>query len=164
MVTPSMARAQRRRSAGRAIAAAGLTCGVLDFSAACITWWLRAGVTPIRIGQSIASGLLGLRSFQGGNATALLGLAIHFFIAFSAAIVFYLTSRKLKFMTEHFVAAGAIYGVVVYTFMYWVVMPLSAVRRGPFSLELTVIALVTHIICVGLPIAIAVRKYGPSVD
>ena len=97
-------------------------------------------------------------------ATALLGVALHFLIAFSAATVFYVASRKLKFMTRHFLTAGVLYGITVYTFMYWVVMPLSAVRRGPFSLELTILAIVTHIFCVGLPIAIAVRKYGPAAE
>jgi hypothetical protein len=162
MSTAAVTRIQSRSNGTKAIVAAGLACGIMDYTAACVTWWLRARVTPARIGQSIASGLLGPRSFQGGYATALLGFAIHFLIAFTAATVFYLASRKLKFMTEHFLVAGALYGVAVYTFMYWVVMPLSAVRRGPFSLELTILAIVTHIFCVGLPIAIAVRKFAGS--
>jgi len=131
----------------------------LDFTAACVTWWLLAGARPYRIGQSIASGLLGPKSFEGGIPTALLGVAIHFLIAFTAATVFYVSSRKIKFLTQQAVAAGALYGIAVYTFMYWVVMPLSAVRRGPFSWMLTLLAIVTHIFCVGLPIAIAVKKF-----
>ena len=160
MNATSVAQTRTQPGALKPIVVAGIACGVLDFSAACITWWLRAGVRPYRIGQSIASGLLGPKSFQSGITTALLGVAIHFLIAFTAATVFYLASRKLRFMTEHFLVAGALYGVAVYTFMYWVVMPLSAVRRGPFSLQLTLLAIVTHIFCVGLPVAIAVRKYG----
>jgi hypothetical protein len=160
MGTAAVTRIQSHTNATKAIVAAGLACGIMDYTAACVTWWLRARVTPARIGQSIASGLLGPRSFHGGYGTALLGFSIHFLIAFTAATVFYLASRKLRFMTEHFLVAGVLYGVAVYTFMYWVVMPLSAVRRGPFSLELTILAIVTHIFCVGLPIAIAVRKFG----
>ena len=162
MGTAAVTRIQARSSATKAIVAAGLACGIMDYTAACVTWWLRARVTPARIGQAIASGLLGPKSFQGGYGTALLGFAIHFLIAFSAATVFYLASRKLRFMTEHFLVAGVLYGVAVYTFMYWVVMPLSAVRRGPFSWNLTLLAIVTHIFCVGLPIAIAVRRYGAA--
>ncbi len=160
MNATSVAQIRREPGALKPIFAAGLACGVLDFSAACITWWLRAGVRPYRIGQSIASGLLGPKSFQGGMTTALLGVAIHFLIAFTAATVFYLASRRIAFLTRNVLAAGALYGIAVYTFMYWVVMPLSAVRRGPFSLQLTLLAIVTHIFCVGLPIAIAVKKYG----
>ena len=58
------------------------------------------GVKPIRILQGIASGLLGAKSFTGGCETAALGAILHFFIAFSAATVFYLSSRKLTFMTH----------------------------------------------------------------
>ena len=76
-----------------AIVAAGLACGILDISAAFATWGLK-GVAPIRILQSVASGALGARSFQGGWATGAIGLLIHFFVAFSAATVFYVTNRS----------------------------------------------------------------------
>jgi hypothetical protein len=70
-----------------AICWAGLTCGVLDITAAFVTWAPK-GVTPTRILQGIASGVLGPRSFSGGRETAAIGLGFHFLIAFSAATVF----------------------------------------------------------------------------
>jgi hypothetical protein len=91
--------------------------------------------------------------------TAALGLGIHFLIAFTAACVFYAASRKLSFMTERQVVAGILYGVAVYLFMYWVVVPLS-VGRGPFSWSSTIIAIVTHMVCVGLPISLTVSRYS----
>ena len=138
---------------------AGLTCGVLDISAAFITWAPK-GVKPFRILQGIATGLLGPKSFNGGWPTAALGLACHFFIAFSAATVFYLASRKLTFLTQHAVLAGISYGVAVYVVMYWIVRPLSLVRPRPFSLTDTVVAILTHMVCVGLPISLIVRRFS----
>lgn len=149
----------RAGQAGRAIAWAGLAAGVLDITAAFVTWTPK-GVTPERILQGIASGLLGPKSFQGGWATALLGLALHFLIACSAATVFYLASRFMPFLTERAVLAGALYGVAVYAVMYWVVKPLSLVKSRPFSWTETWIAIATHMVCVGLPIALAVRRYS----
>jgi hypothetical protein len=143
----------------QAIVWAGLTCGVLDISAAFITWGIR-GVKPFIILQGIASGLLGPKSFQGGWPTAFLGAACHFFIAFSAATVFYAASRKLPFMIQHSVLAGALYGIAVYIVMYWIVKPLSLVRPRPFSLSETIVAIITHIICIGLPISLIVRAYS----
>jgi uncharacterized membrane protein YagU involved in acid resistance len=96
----------------------------------------------------------------GGWHTAALGLAIHFFVAFSAATVFYLASRKLTFMVRQPFIYGPIYGILVYTFMYWVVMPLSARPPGKFSLFNTVIAIVTHIVCVGTPIALVESRFS----
>lgn len=136
-----------------AIFYAGLLCGCMDISAAFITWYPK-GIMPARILRGVAAGLLGPKSMSGGWHTASLGLAIHFLIAFTAATVFYIVSRKLTFMVRQPFIYGPIYGVLVYTFMYWVVMPLSARPPGKFSLSNTVIAIITHIICVGTPIAV----------
>lgn len=137
---------------------AGLTCGVLDISAAFITWAIR-GVKPFIILQAIASGLLGAESFAGGWTAAALGAACHFFIAFSAAAVFYTASRKIPLMTRRAILSGALYGVAVYIVMYWIVKPLSLVQPRPFSLSETLVAILTHIVCVGLPISLIVRRF-----
>lgn len=138
---------------------AGLACGVLDISAAFLTWAPK-GITPARILHGIASAAIGPRSFRGGWPTAALGLAFHFLIAFSAAAVFYAGSRKISFMLRQPVLAGIVYGVLVYLFMYWVVLPLSIFHRGPATVSATIIAIVTHMICVGLPISLLVHRFS----
>jgi hypothetical protein len=139
---------------------AGLLCGALDIAAAFVTW-APQGVPPVRILQGIARGLLGPKSFNGGWPTAALGLALHFFIAFCAAMVFYLASRKLAFLTLRPVLSGVLYGVAVYLVMYWVVMPLAhIVSRAHFSWPASAIAIATHMLCVGLPISLVVRHYS----
>jgi uncharacterized membrane protein YagU involved in acid resistance len=140
---------------------AGLICGIMDITVAFVNWGLR-GVRPARLLQAIASGLLGPQSFREGWPTVLLGGACHFFIAFSAAAVFYMASRKLKFLIHHAVVSGIAYGVSVYLVMYWIVMPLSRLARAPFSLAQTVLAIVTHMVCVGLPISLSIRRYFPQ--
>jgi hypothetical protein len=155
--SPTIAATQNSRP-GAAIFYAGLLCGIMDISAAFITWYPK-GIMPARILRGVAAGLLGPKSMSGGWHTALLGLGIHFFIAFSAATVFYLASRKLPFMVRQPFIYGPIYGILVYTLMYWVVMPLSARPPGKFSLFNTVIAIITHIICVGTPIAFVESRF-----
>lgn len=131
----------------------------MDISAAFLTW-VPKGVSPGRLLQGIASGLLGPASFRGGWATSALGLAIHFLIAFTAAAVFYAVSRKLPALLNHPWLAGIGYALVVYGFMYWVVMPLSRMRRSPVTVPYTVTAIVTHIICVGLPISLVIHRFA----
>jgi hypothetical protein len=135
----------------------GLSVGILDITAAFIRWGM-----PVRILQGIASGLLGPRAFQGGWAIAALGLALHFFIAFSAAAVYYAASRQLVFLRRRAVVWGLLYGIVVYMVMSWVVVPLSAFPKSktPFSGIGLILSLLTHMFCVGLPIALAVRRYA----
>jgi uncharacterized membrane protein YagU involved in acid resistance len=113
----------------------------------------------IRMLQGIASGLLGPQSFEGGMATAGLGIAIHFLIAFTAAAVFYVGSRQFSFLTRHAIASGLLYGIAVYVFMYWLVVPLVfAQARHSISRDLT--AVIVHMVLIGLPIALVVRRFS----
>lgn len=141
------------------ILSGGLVCGTLDITAAFVVYG-HFGLRPVRLLQGIAAGLLGRHSFDGGLPTATLGLLCHFFIAFSAATVFFTASRWISFLVHHAVISGVFYGVAVYFFMNRIVVPLSRAIKYPFSWEMMIIGIVIHIFCVGLPIAIAVRRYS----
>jgi hypothetical protein len=149
-----------RSQAFPAIGWAGLVAGVLDISSAFALSYPK-GVGPIRVLQGVAAGLIGRESMNGGMATAGLGLAIHFFIAFVVATVFYLASRKIVFLTQNAVLAGLMYGVVVYGFMYWVVMPLAYPVVHP-SLSRDLVAVCVHMFLIGLPVSLIVRRFSGS--
>src|SRR5258705_3795551 len=134
-------------------------CGVLDFTAALLVYGY-LGAKPLRLLQGIAGGLLGPRTYSGGIATALFGLVCHFVIAFSAAAVYVAASRVAPFLVRHAVPCGALYGIAVYFFMSRVVVPLSAAAKFPFSFKMMIIGIIVHILCVGLPIALAARRYA----
>lgn len=145
----------------RVVLYGGLIAGTLDLSAAFISSWLRAGVGPVRVMQSIASGLLGAAAFTGGATSAALGVVLHFLIATVATAVFYFASRSLRFLVKQPITAGLLYGVAVYVFMNFVVIPLSAVPRrgGTPPLSGRIIGLLIIMFCVGLPIALIVRRF-----
>jgi uncharacterized membrane protein YagU involved in acid resistance len=144
----------------KTILLAGLVAGVLDLTAAVVTTLLR-GRPPTRMLQSIASGLLGLDSYNGGLKTAALGVVLHFIIATGAAAVFYAASRKLTFLVRQAIVSGLLYGIAVYFFMQLVVLPLSAFpHRVTFPLSGVLIGLGVHMLCVGLPISLIVRRYS----
>jgi len=138
----------------------GLIAGTMDITAAILTYKIRNNVPPARILQGVASGLLGTSSYSGGANTAALGLFLHFVIAFIWTTVFYLASRKMPWMIQYAVIVGIVYGIVVQQFMQQVVLPLSAFHKPPSSFSALVIGLITHIICVGLPIALSVRHFS----
>jgi hypothetical protein len=150
----------KKSRALQAIILGGLIAGTLDLTSAFIVTGLRGG-SHARMLQGIASGLLGADSFTGGAATAALGGLLHFTIAFIWTIVFYLASRKIKFLIDQSIVSGVLYGVVVYLLMYYVIVPLSA---APFQMPHTPDAIARdvfiHIICIGLPIALVVRRYS----
>jgi len=139
----------------------GLIAGTLDLTGACVASWLRAGVTPVRVMQSVASGLLGQASYEGGAKTAALGVVLHYFIATTWTTIFYLASRKLRWLIERPVTWGLVYGVIVYAFMNFVVLRLSAFpQRTPPRLSGRIIGLLIIMFCIGLPISLIVRRFS----
>ena len=144
--------------ASRIILLGGLIAGACDLTGAIVVSWLRAGVSPVRVMQSIAAGLLGAASYDGGAKTAVLGVALHFMIATIWTAVFYFASRSLRVLVERPVPLGLLYGVVVYAFMNFVVLPLSAFPMRPVTLTGRLIGMLIIMFCIGLPIALIVSR------
>jgi hypothetical protein len=142
------------KNASLAIAVGGLVAGTLDLLQACILFgW--------HIPLLIAGGLLGPQAAHGGIATYVLGVFLHFFIAFSAAAVYYAASRRLVFLTEHPLVCGLYFGATVELVMGYVVLPLSALHaKGPYELHDVLQGLLVHMIVVGLPISFSVRRFA----
>jgi hypothetical protein len=144
----------------RAILWAGLTVGTLDAIFAVVLY----GQPPSAIFHSIASGLLGKDAYAGGAATAALGALLHYFIATTWGAAFIVASARLRVLTRQWVAAGIVYGMVVYFGMNYVVLPLSRVSFArPFHLGLLqnkiwLLGLVGHMVLIGLPIAFFARR------
>src|SRR5579862_448794 len=97
-----------------AIVWGGLACGVMDLAAAYLVLWQPRGIGMVAGLQGIARGLIGAAAARGGIATAALGGAIHFLIAFTAAAVYVLVSRSMRVLTTQPVLCGLLYGVAVY--------------------------------------------------
>jgi hypothetical protein len=143
------------------IAGATLLVGTLDISDAFIFFGLR-GVTPTRILQGIASGVLGRAAFSMGHSSALLGLFFHFFIAFSATTVFLVASRKIP-VASHPWLYGTLFGVALYIVMNYVALPLSKIGLRPTPPLVPLINGVAALIfCIGIPLAFIARRYVPQ--
>ena len=152
--------APARSQGARAIFVGGLIAGVFDITYACIAQGMR-GRSTIWTFQSVATGWLGASAFTRGLPAAALGLASHFLIAFIWAAVYYALSRRLRILVRQPVVCGLLYGIAIFLAMNWVVIPLSA---APFKIPFTFAVLwkgfLSHAVLIGLPIALAVRRYG----
>lgn len=145
----------RRRSALLAVGIGGLVAGTLDLLQACIFFgW--------DIPLAIAGGVLGKRAFDGRAGTYILGVGLHYLIAFSAAAIYYAASRRLAFLKESWLICGLFFGAAVDDFMRLIVLPLSALHsHGPYALQDLLKGVVTHALVVGLPIAFSVQRFAP---
>ncbi|HET7549752.1 MAG TPA: hypothetical protein VFK04_00585 [Gemmatimonadaceae bacterium] len=157
--------AMRERGTVVRVLMAGALVGVLDMLYPIYLYTrVLAHVPAIRIPQSVASGLLGQAAFEGGLATAALGLVLHFSFAYGWTLFYLVLSRRWEPLRRLIttdsgrVKAGLLFGLVVWFGMNIVIVPLSRANPAPlFSLNFF-LQLIWHPIGIGLPIALLVRE------
>ena len=137
----------------------GLVAGTLDITENIVFNAFRR-ITPWRIFQYIASGLLGSQSFQMGWTSVGLGVAIHYAIALTWTAIFFIGATKFTMLIRRPVSSGLIYGVIVYVVMNFAVLPITAIPPRPAAITLVnrINAVLALMFCIGLPIALLVRK------
>jgi hypothetical protein len=134
---------------------ATLVVGALDIMEVIVFYGVRNGTSPTRIFQSVATGVLGNSAFERGLQSAMLGLALHFFIAFCVVCVYSFASSRIASLRHHPILFGTAYGLGVYLVMNFIVLPLSA--AGPPRLSVLAVVLnglFAHVFCVGIPAAL----------
>ena len=139
------------------VLAGGLIAGALDLTFA-LVFYGQHGAAPLRILQGIASGVLGRGSFQMGLASAALGAFFHFFISVCAAAIYYLVSLRFSFLTRRVAISGAIFGVLMFLAMHFIVVPLSAIKPSPMKVGNVIGELCSHVFLFGMVIAYAVSR------
>ncbi len=155
-MTPAAQKSSAQRAA--IVLAGGVTAGVLDITYAWVFWKLKAGVSAQRIFQSVAAGLLGRASFDGGAATAALGLFLHFFIATTMAFTYFVVASRWPALHRRPLAYGAAYGLLLYGVMNYIVLPLSAAGRGSRDPLWIALSIVVHMLLIGVPMALFARR------
>ena len=149
----------------RTILGIGLVAGTLDITENLVFTHFR-GISPWRVFQYIASGLIGLKSFQSGWSSVALGVAMHFAIALSWTAIFFLAALKFPTMTRRPFLSGVVYGCVVYLIMNFIAVPLSRVPHPPAAITIgaRVNAVLALIFCIGLPISLLTRAAAPRLS
>ena len=147
-------------SAAKTILLGGFIAGCCDITAALIVYCTMLPLTPARLLQGIAAGILGRQAaYAGGAKTAALGFLCHFVIAVGAAAVYFALARLLPFLNRiNLLLSAVIWGTIVYFFMQYVILPLSRIGMPRFNLKFTIIGLVIHFFCIGLPITAITRR------
>lgn len=142
----------------RTVLFGGLTIATVD-----ILWAIGNsalnGKGPVWVFQSVAGGLLGSATFEGGAKTALLGMVLHLCIATTVMLTYYLVSRRLRVLVQRPWLCGILYGIGVYGVMYGVVLPLSAFHTSGIHWGAPLAkGLFIHMFGVGLLAALFARR------
>ena len=144
--------------AGRTIFLAGFTAGLADFCYAS-GMTLYKGGSVLNMWKGVAGGLVGQTARDGGLEMTLLGIALHFFIMFGAATLFYLIARRVRWFADRPLVSGILLGLAFLATMNYVILPLSAIGRPIYvGTETLLRTAFWHIVLAGLPIAWFVSK------
>lgn len=153
-----------RKSLLRSIVVGGLLIGTLD----AIIWHgivvsIMGGQPLITVYQYIASGALGMTAFEGGIFTALLGVFFHFVISFVVTAVFLLANDRIPTLRSYAILASLVYGFGVFIVMNMIVIPLSLTPELPApTISELFIAILDHMLVIGLPLGILARRNNTS--
>jgi uncharacterized membrane protein YagU involved in acid resistance len=164
MATASSLPLATRTSLVRPIVLGGMFIFITQIIHQWITVTLLQGNPFILVWQYIASGILGNAAFEGGIATALLGVLLHLIISFVIAGVFSLGADRVPLLRRHPIAGSLLYGFGVFVVMNMIVTPLSAAPPLPAPpIPWLIEAIIEHILLVGLPLGILVRRSANTI-
>lgn len=149
-----------RNSILRSIVLGGMFIFIIQLIHSWIVTTLIQKTPFILVWQYIASGALGsMAAFEGGIATALLGVFFHLLISFVIAGVFFLSAERIPLLRRYAIAGSLLYGLGVFIVMNMIVTPLSAAPPLPApTLPWLIEAIIEHVLAIGLPLGILVRQ------
>ena len=142
----------------KAILFLGWLVGTLDILAAVGDFYLSTGKSLLAVFKYISSAILGPSAFTGGTTIILLGILLHYTIAYLFTIFFVYLYTKTTFVVKNRLLSGILYGIFVWTTMYLVVS-VSHTPKIQFSVFKTLKAQSILICMIGLPLAFLTGKF-----
>ncbi|MEO8031604.1 MAG: hypothetical protein ABJC74_10295 [Gemmatimonadota bacterium] len=123
-------------------------------------------ITVTQLFQSIAKAVLGQAAYDGGLGTEAVGLVMHFSVALTWSIIYWLLWQRwagLRRFRDRWgpIVVGLFYGPLVWVIMDLVVMPFTHNKPTPVSAGMFWVMLAGHVVSVGIPIAVVIH---PPVD
>jgi hypothetical protein len=143
------------------LARAGLLTGLTDGLFSSVLSVAFYGSTATRLFQGVAATLLGKAALDGGTPTALLGLLMHFGVAFGWSAVFLLLVKRTSFIPRALsgrhgvLRVASVYGPFIWLVMSLAVIPLLLHRPPSITIRWWV-QLIGHIPFVAIPIVASI--------
>jgi hypothetical protein len=140
---------------------AWLLVGTLDITSATINFLIQGGTNPVNILVYISSAIFGPQAKEiGPPSMAILGMFLHYLVAFTWTCIFFLLYPRLSAMWKNRVVTGIAYGYFMQIIMQFVVVRLSNAPKGPFNIKGFLINGGILCIAIGIPLSfIAYRHF-----
>jgi len=139
---------------------AWLLVGTLDITSASIQYMALGGTNPVNILVYISSAIYGPQAKEiGPPSMAILGLALHFLVAFIWTCIFFFLYPRMPFMSKNRVLTGIGYGIVIWTIMSQIVVKLSNTAKGPFNVTNAIVGAAILCVAIGIPLSFIAYRY-----
>ncbi|MDG3581159.1 hypothetical protein [Galbibacter pacificus] len=135
--------------------------GTLDILAA-VLLTLYYGGDPIKMLGYIASGALGTKALSGALYYVVIGLFFHYGIAFVWTVIFMWGYKKVPFLSQHRILTGMAYGLIIWSVMDLIIIPLSLITPGPFNIARAITGALILILAIGLPLSFITKNKFPK--
>jgi hypothetical protein len=136
----------------RSMILGGLTAGTIDIGATCLISW----GSPLLIRRNVEEA-----SFHEGLTSVAVGQLLQWLMSILIAGCAAIAGLWRPILRKRWYAAGAVYGVVIFSLLNYVVLPLSAVRHSPHISVRTLIGNLLAMLLFGLIVTFAVRDTPP---
>jgi uncharacterized membrane protein YagU involved in acid resistance len=143
----------------QAMAWATIIAGTAKLLIMLLLFWTLQRNSPAEVLQFISSGFLGNQSFAAGFITIPVGIVLHYAIVFSLVWFLWVLYPLTPAINRWKWVTGAVYGLLVWCFVVFVVLPLSYAPQQAFSTEFNGYLLAADILLVGIPIAWVIGRY-----
>ncbi len=136
---------------------AGVATGIIDGLFSSVLSVAFYGSTVTRLFQGVAATLLGNDAFNGGTRTALIGVLMHFGVAFGWSVVFLVLVQRSAWIRHVLrrsfgvLRVASLYGPFIWMVMSLAVIPLLLQRAPTINIRWW-IQLIGHIPFVAVPI------------
>ena len=122
--SPALPEAHRAWPAWASVALGGSALALADLAFASLYWFLHSGLAPVRIGQAIASWVLGSHAAHAGGVDAAIAGALLYCATVAAMVAGYmrLTTHWPR-LHAHAWIAGSVYGIAMYALLFEVFVP-----------------------------------------
>jgi len=137
---------------------AWLLVGILDIAAAMLSFYISTGKSPLIVLKFIASAVTGPSAYADGTTSILLGLALHFSVAFLFTLFFFLVYKPLHLFQFNTLLTGVLYGIFIWVVMNQLILPMTSVKQQPFKWLEAVKAIIILITMIGLPLSLMLKK------
>ncbi len=150
-----------KRSLPKAILVSGIIVGTADILLAFLNAYIQAGTIPDKVLRYIASAVFDKKAFVAADSSMVLwGLLFHFMIAMGFTALFYLIFPKIKWLARNKIITGILYGVFMWAFMFYVVLPFTNTPgTQKFEWKNALLAIGILVVAIGIPLSYFAGKF-----